>query len=80
VNEVESAEEVKLGFSVRSVCRKFFGIEADYVGYVNRDPAVREAVLARRPLVEVRPRSDAAIYVQRIGRKLAEAANGARGR
>jgi flagellar biosynthesis protein FlhG len=80
VNEVESAEEVKLGFSVRSVCRKFFGIEADYVGYVNRDPAVREAVSARRPLVEVRPRSDAAIYVQRIARKLAEAASGARGR
>ena len=79
VNEVESAEEVKLGFSVRSVCRKFFGIEADYVGYVNRDPAVREAVLARRPLVEVRPKSDAAVYVQRIARRLAEAALGRQG-
>ena len=74
VNEVESAEEVKLGFSVRSVCKKFFGIEADYIGYVNRDPAVREAVRARRPLVELRPKSDAAIYVDRIARKLAEAA------
>ena len=80
VNEVESAEEIKLGFSVRSVCRKFFGIEADYVGYVNRDPAVREAVLARRPLVEVRPKSDAAIYVDRIARKLAEAGGGKRSR
>ena len=74
VNEVESAEEIKLGFSVRTVCRKFFGIEADYVGYVNRDPAVRAAVLARRPLVEVKPKSDAAIYVERIARKLGEAA------
>lgn len=73
VNEVESAEEIKLGFSVRTVCRKFFGLEAEYVGYVNRDPAVREAVLARRPLVELRPRSDAAIYVHRIARKLADA-------
>jgi flagellar biosynthesis protein FlhG len=72
VNEVERAEEVKLGFSVRSVCRKFFGIDADYVGYVNRDPAVREAVLARRPLVAFRPKSDAAIYVERIARKLAQ--------
>jgi len=70
VNEVESAEEIKLGFSVRSVCRRFFGIEADYVGYVNRDPAVREAVLARRPLVDVAPKSDAAVYLQRIARKL----------
>jgi flagellar biosynthesis protein FlhG len=73
VNEVESAEEIKLGFSVRSVCRKLYGIEADYAGYVNRDPAVREAVLAKRPLVELRPKSDAAIYVERIARKLSGA-------
>jgi flagellar biosynthesis protein FlhG len=73
VNEVETAEEIKLGFSVRSVCRRFFGVDADYVGYVNRDPAVRAAVLARRPLVEVAPKSDAAIYLGRIARKLAEA-------
>jgi flagellar biosynthesis protein FlhG len=73
VNEVETAEEIKLGFSVRSVCRRFFGIDAEYVGYVNRDPAVREAVLARRPLVDVRPKSDAAIYLQRIAAKLGEA-------
>jgi len=72
VNEVESAEEIKLGFSVRSVCRRFFGIEADYVGYVNRDPAVREAVRARRPLIDVAPKSDAAVYLQRIARRLAE--------
>ena len=80
LNEVESAEEVKLGFSVRSVCRRFLGIEADYIGYVNRDPAVREAVLARRPLVELKPKSDAAIYVERIARKLAEAAHEERSR
>jgi flagellar biosynthesis protein FlhG len=70
VNEVENADEVKLGFSVRSVCRRFFGIDVDYIGYVNRDPAVREAVQARLPLVEFRPRSDAAVYVERIARKL----------
>jgi len=80
VNEVENADEIKLGFSVRSVCRKFFGIEADYVGYVNRDPAVREAVLARKPLIDVKPKSDAAIYLQRIARKLAEAAKEKRSR
>jgi MinD-like ATPase involved in chromosome partitioning or flagellar assembly len=45
---------------------------------VNRDPAVREAVLARRPLIDVKPKSDAAIYLQRIARKLAEAAQGKR--
>ena len=59
---------------VRAVCRRYFGVEAEYLGYVNRDEAVREAVQSRRPLLEVRPRSDAAVYVRRIAGKLLEAA------
>jgi flagellar biosynthesis protein FlhG len=70
VNEVRTAEDIKLGFSVRSVCRKYFGIDADYLGYVNYDDAVRRSVRARRPLVEAHPRSDAAIYIARLVRKL----------
>jgi len=70
VNEVRTAEEIKLGFSVRSVCRKYFGIESEYLGYVNHDPAVRRAVVARRPLVEHQPGCDAAVYLRRVARKL----------
>jgi flagellar biosynthesis protein FlhG len=70
VNGVRSADDIKLGFSVRSVCKRYFGIEADYVGYVNHDEAARRSVLACRPLVDASPRSDAAIYFARIARKL----------
>jgi flagellar biosynthesis protein FlhG len=72
VNEVASAEDVKLGFSISSVCRRFFGIDADYIGYLNRDVSVREAVKQRRPLLDVAPDGDAAVYLKRIARKLAE--------
>jgi len=72
VNEVTTSEDVKLGFAVRSVCRKFFGIDADYIGYINRDPLVHQSVLRRRLVVEEHPRSDVAIYLQRIARKLME--------
>ena len=68
--ELLTADDVKLGFSIRSVCRKYFGIEADYLGYINHDESARDSVRARRPLVDVFPRSDAAIYVSRIARKL----------
>ncbi len=71
VNEVRTAEDVKLGFAVSSVCRKYFGLEADYLGYVNHDDAARRSVIARRPVVECQESSDAAIYLQRIARKLA---------
>ena len=73
VNEAASAEDVKLGFSVRSVCRQYFGVEADYIGYVNHDEAVRRSIRARRPLVQTAPHSDAAVYIRRIARKLTEA-------
>ena len=78
VNEVASSDDIKLGFSVRSVCRRFFGIDVDYAGYVNRDQAVRDAVVMRKPLLEVHPESDSAVYLQRIAGKLAKAAGAPR--
>ena len=70
VNDARTADDVKLGFSMRSVCRKFFGIEAEYLGYVNHDEAARRSVRSRRPVVEAHPGSDAAIYIERVARKL----------
>jgi flagellar biosynthesis protein FlhG len=78
INEVRTADDVKLGFSVRSVCRKYFGLEAEYVGYVSHDENARKAVRSRRPLVDLSPRSDAAVYFGRVAKKLlAPAAQGA---
>jgi flagellar biosynthesis protein FlhG len=74
INQVTSAEDIKLGFSVRSVCRRYFGIDVDYLGYVNHDEAVREAVRSRRLLLDHSPQSDSAVYLRRIARKLLEGA------
>jgi len=73
VNAARSAEDVRLGFAVRSVCKKYFGIDADYVGYVNHDEAVTQAIRQRRPVVVTHPQSDAAVYLTRIARKLGDA-------
>ena len=72
INDVRTAADVKLGFSVRSVCRKYFGIDCEYLGYVNHDDTVRESVRMRQPIVIRKPRSDAASYFRRIARKLIE--------
>lgn len=72
MNGVRSAEDIRVGFAVRSVCRKYFGIDAEYLGYVNHDEAVHRSVLARRPLVLDAPRCDAAIYLKRIAGKISE--------
>jgi flagellar biosynthesis protein FlhG len=70
INEVRTAEDIKLGFAVRSVCKKYFGFDSDYLGYVNFDDAVRESVSARKPVLELHEHSDASVYLQRIVRKL----------
>ncbi len=70
VNGVRTAEDVKLGFAVGSVCKKYFGIEAEYLGYVNYDDQARRSVSMRRPIVDMQNDSDVSIYLQRIARKL----------
>lgn len=72
INEARTADDIRLGFSIRSVCRKYFGIEADYLGYVNHDEAALRAARARELVVLASPKSDAAIYVERMARKLAQ--------
>ncbi len=70
VNGARTAEDVKLGFAVSSVCRKYFGIEAEYLGYVNYDDEARRSVSMRRPIVDLHSDADVSIYLQRIARKL----------
>jgi len=71
INEARTAEDIKLGFAVASVCEKFFGFKANYLGYVNYQDSARESVQARKPLCDYSPTSDASIYIQRIAAKLA---------
>ena len=72
MNGARSAEDIRLGFSVCSVCRRFFAIEAEYLGYLNHTDDARRSLRALRPLVDAHPRSDAAVYFARIARKLLE--------
>ena len=71
VNEARTAADIKLGFAVVSVCEKFFGFKADYLGYVNYQNEARESVAARQPLCDYKADSDAALYLSRIAGKLA---------
>jgi len=70
VNGARTAEDVKLGFAVSSVCKKYFGIDAEYLGYVNYDDEARRSVSMRRPIVDLHNDADVSIYLQRIARKL----------
>jgi flagellar biosynthesis protein FlhG len=72
LNQVRSSDDVKVGFSMQSACRKYFGFGLEYVGYVNFDDAVWRSVKASRPLVIAHPQSDGALYIRRIVKKTLE--------
>lgn len=58
LNQIRTRGDIELGHSVRSVCHKYFGIEANFVGHVSHDNAVWQALRARRLLAIDNPYSE----------------------
>lgn len=57
VNQARTQADVDIGFSIKSVCKKYFGIEMDYVGYLDYDSAVWQAIRRKRPMMLEFPNS-----------------------
>jgi flagellar biosynthesis protein FlhG len=51
LNQVRTRQDIELGHSMKSVCKKYFGIESEYLGYIDHDNAVWQSLRKRRPLV-----------------------------
>lgn len=71
LNQVRSKKDIEIGFSIRSACRKYFGLHLHYLGYVVYDQDVSHSIRRRRPLVLENARSRAAQCVTEIASKLA---------
>lgn len=70
LNQVRTKKDIEVGFSIRSACRKYFGIQLHYLGYVVYDQDVGNSIRKRRPLVLENSRSKAAQCVSEIASKL----------
>jgi flagellar biosynthesis protein FlhG len=58
LNQIRTRGDIELGQSVKSVCRKYFGIEVNFVGHVNHDNAVWQALRNRRLVAIENPYSE----------------------
>jgi len=72
VNQVRTRNEGDLGFSVQSACRKYFGIDLDYLGYITYDYDVYLSVRKSRPFLLNHPESEAARCLREITSTLLE--------
>ena len=60
INQVRSEEDEELGMAVRMACRKYFGVDLDYLGHIDYHDAVWKAVRRRAALLHEEPDSDIA--------------------
>ncbi len=70
LNQVRGQADIDIGFSIQSVCRRYFGIELDYVGYLDYDASVWQSVKKRRPLLMEAPNSKLVHHFDRIVHRL----------
>ncbi len=72
MNQVRTVEDIQMGFAIRKVCRRYFGLDVDYLGYVNYDNAVWKAIRKRCLLVTEYPLSEPVEFLARMAKKLLE--------
>jgi flagellar biosynthesis protein FlhG len=66
LNQTRTQNDVDVGFSMKSVAKKYFGIELDYLGYLEYEPNVWQSVRRMRPILADYPHSRIAAHVERI--------------
>lgn len=74
VNQTRTKSDIDIGFSMSMICRKYFGIELNYVGHIEYDSTVWQSVKKRRPLLMEYPHSELVNNFDYIVHRLLDAA------
>lgn len=70
MNQVRSQNDIDIGFSIKNVCHRYFGIDINYLGYLDYDATVWQSVKKRRPLLMEYPNSKLVNNFDKIVHKL----------
>jgi len=66
LNQTRSQTDIDVGFSMKSVAKKYFGIDFDYLGYLEYEPNVWQSVRRMRPILAEYPNSRIALHMERM--------------
>lgn len=72
INQARSQSDIDIGFSMKSICKRYFGIELDYVGYLDYDSTVWQSIKKRKPLLMEFPNSRLVANFDKIIHRLLE--------
>jgi flagellar biosynthesis protein FlhG len=70
MNQARTRADVEIGDHMRSACRKYFGIQVEYLGAIDYDDVVWQSIRRREPLLLKHPGSVSARSVERIAARL----------
>jgi flagellar biosynthesis protein FlhG len=70
LNRISSSQEIMVGDSVKSICRKYFGLHANYVGYIEYDAIISRCINKRQPYMRTYPASRCAKEIERLTENL----------
>lgn len=70
INQVRTQADIDIGFSMKIICKKYFGIQLDYAGYLEYDASVWQSVKKRKPLLMEFPNSSLVSNFDRIIHRL----------
>jgi flagellar biosynthesis protein FlhG len=66
VNQMRTKNDIQIGFSIKSICQKYFGIDMKYLGYVEYDNCVWQSIRCKQPLAVKYPFSQPSRSIERI--------------
>jgi flagellar biosynthesis protein FlhG len=70
MNQARTQTDIDIGSSVKTVSKKYFGIEMDYLGFLEYDSSVWQAVRRKRPLMIEFPNSKLVSAIEKIAENL----------
>lgn len=70
INQVRTQADIDIGFSMKIISKKYFGIDLDYIGYLDYDATVWQSVKKRKPLLMEYPNSSLVNNFDRIVHRL----------
>jgi flagellar biosynthesis protein FlhG len=70
LNQVRTQTDIDVGHSIKSVCKRYFGIDLEYLGYLDYDTSVWQSVRRKRPFLVEFPNSRLVASIDRITQNL----------
>ena len=70
LNQVRTSTDKRIGFSMGKACKKYFGVNLGYAGFVEHDKYVLQSIRQRRPVMLQSPSSRATSRIARIGQNI----------